>query len=279
MRNQRGFSLVELLVVTVVMGLVVAATYTLYVSTQRTAVTSEEVVDVQQNLRFALDQIASDIRMAGFLVPEGTPALSTTPADLNGNDLVMNTTMQTRRFARIESVTDGSTTVDITVADSEMVDLFNQGDRVYVFRPSPYEELAGAVVDAGKDRGARKLVLRTLTADEVTAEGLAAAPPLVGVEYLAGDVLVASDVSQITYNLDTTAGGNAFLLRRNAGGNNDIVANKISGVQLQYIPDVADVVAVRILMEGQTDETMTGQANFSGVKTRALETVVRLRNR
>lgn len=68
-QRNAGFSLVELLVVTVLMGLVVTAMYGLYLSSQKNAFTSEEVVDVQQNMRIALEEMARDIRLAGFLLP------------------------------------------------------------------------------------------------------------------------------------------------------------------------------------------------------------------
>jgi prepilin-type N-terminal cleavage/methylation domain-containing protein len=70
-RAIRGFTLVEILVVLVIMGLVCAAVYTTFISTQRQAYTQDEVVEVQQNLRAALDYMMRDIRMAGFLTPPG----------------------------------------------------------------------------------------------------------------------------------------------------------------------------------------------------------------
>ena len=264
-RNERGFSLIELLVVTVIMGLVVASIYTLYTGTQKTAITSEEVVEVQQNLRFALDQIASDIRLAGFLVPVGTAPFAAMPASINGADLVINTSMTTRRYARIESFSE--TDLTMTVASSEMVDLFEADDTFFIIRPHTYEELSSGEI-AGKNRLNRTLVLKALL-------------PVTGIEYFPGDVIVPASTVAVSYRLiaDPDGGENVFLLEREVEGATAVVAGKISDVFLTPIPNAIDVVAVRVRIEGQTDETMTGQDNFSGIKTRALETVVRLRNR
>ena len=64
MYSEAGFSLIELLVVTLMMGLVMGAVSTLYVSHQRSATVEAEVVDVQQNLRLAMDLIGQDVSMA-----------------------------------------------------------------------------------------------------------------------------------------------------------------------------------------------------------------------
>jgi prepilin-type N-terminal cleavage/methylation domain-containing protein len=67
-QNEKGFTLVEVLMVSFMLVLVLASVYSLYSVNQRTAVTQDEVVDVQQNLRIAVDEIARDIRLAGFLI-------------------------------------------------------------------------------------------------------------------------------------------------------------------------------------------------------------------
>ena len=285
-RNQRGFSLVELLVVTVIMGLVITSIYTLYLGTQKTAITSEEVVEVQQNLRFALDQIASDIRLAGFLVPNGTDPFTETPESINGNDLVMNTSMITRRYARIDTVLN-TAPPEFIVASREMVDLFDVGDRIFVIRPHTYEVLWDGRIINGKDRDERKLVARPFDDDDSEPA------ELLPIEFFPGDVLVPANTVAVSYRLiaDPNGGANVFLLEREVDGTSAVVAGKITDLTLRYllidgteetdftIADRSDIVAVRVRIEGQTDETMTGQDNFSGIKTRALETVVRLRNR
>ncbi len=64
--KQQGFSLTELLVAMVMVGIVMAAVYSTYKSQQDTYVAQEQVAEMQQNLRASLYQMARDLRMAGF---------------------------------------------------------------------------------------------------------------------------------------------------------------------------------------------------------------------
>jgi len=68
-RRTSGFTLVEILVVMTIFGVVIGAVYSLYLTHQKTAYVQEDVVDLQQNLRIAMDSITRDMRMAGMLVP------------------------------------------------------------------------------------------------------------------------------------------------------------------------------------------------------------------
>jgi len=68
--KQKGFTLIELLMVAFMLGLVMISLYSLYTSSQRHAYVQEEVADVQQNLRVAMDSITRDVRHAGFMTTE-----------------------------------------------------------------------------------------------------------------------------------------------------------------------------------------------------------------
>ncbi|MDD2542043.1 MAG: prepilin-type N-terminal cleavage/methylation domain-containing protein [Desulfuromonadaceae bacterium] len=82
LKNKNGFSLVEILVVIAMLGIVMGAVYTLFITHQRTAYTSDETVEVQQNLRIAMDAVTKDLRMAGMLVD----FISTTPISLTADN-------------------------------------------------------------------------------------------------------------------------------------------------------------------------------------------------
>ncbi len=61
-----GFTLVELMLTMVISGIVVAAIYSAYISQQRTYLAQEQVAEMQQNIRAAIDMMAREIRMAGY---------------------------------------------------------------------------------------------------------------------------------------------------------------------------------------------------------------------
>lgn len=154
-RDRRGFTLVELLIVTALLGIFMAAVLGLVRTTQRHTYTSDEVVEVQQNLRVALDSLSRDLRLGGLgvaddaFITEAPPQLSCTDTNNDGDCLDageaevlrFQTLSATGKVARLGG--SGFTTgVDptayetIPLASAEMVRLFKGGDYVRIFRPS-----------------------------------------------------------------------------------------------------------------------------------------------
>jgi len=66
MRRNSGFSFVELLVVVAILGLIMAAIYTVFQTSSRSYVVQDRVVAMQQDARFGVDYIADLLRMAGY---------------------------------------------------------------------------------------------------------------------------------------------------------------------------------------------------------------------
>jgi len=64
--NRKGLTLIELLIALVISGILIAAIYKTFVSQQHTYTVQEQVVDMQQNIRIAINQMLREIRMAGF---------------------------------------------------------------------------------------------------------------------------------------------------------------------------------------------------------------------
>ena len=66
MKNSRGFTLVELLVVLAITGIIGTAIMNLYVKSIRVQTAQTTLVRTQQNLRATLDYLVGQIRMAGY---------------------------------------------------------------------------------------------------------------------------------------------------------------------------------------------------------------------
>jgi type IV pilus assembly protein PilW len=64
--NSRGFTLVEIMIALFLSGVIMAAVSTVFISQQRTFTAQDQVVEMQQNLRAALQIIEREIRMAGY---------------------------------------------------------------------------------------------------------------------------------------------------------------------------------------------------------------------
>ena len=65
-KSHDGFTLVELMIAMAIAGIIVAAIFMTFTSQQKSQVTQQLVVDMQQNTRAALFMMQREIRMAGF---------------------------------------------------------------------------------------------------------------------------------------------------------------------------------------------------------------------
>jgi prepilin-type N-terminal cleavage/methylation domain-containing protein len=64
--SHRGFTLVELLIAMAISSIVLAAIYSIFVSSQKLNTSNEVTAKIMQNLRLSLDMMESDIQMAGL---------------------------------------------------------------------------------------------------------------------------------------------------------------------------------------------------------------------
>ena len=99
-RNEKGFSLTELLIYSLLLMLVLSAVYGILMSAVRSWQTGENIVEIQQNARMAMDRMVSELRVCDGIV-DTTTYNSTTISiyfwdDKNGNGT--NDSDETKRF-------------------------------------------------------------------------------------------------------------------------------------------------------------------------------------
>lgn len=82
LRNQKGITLIELMIATSVLGIAVSGMYSAYRSQLKTFMIQKQTAEMQQNIRAGLDIMVREIRMAGY-DPLGTAdaAILTASAD------------------------------------------------------------------------------------------------------------------------------------------------------------------------------------------------------
>ena len=93
LKEEAGFTLVELLAAMVIAVVVMAGIYSAYYSQQKNATAQEQTAEMRQNLRAGLDLMAREIRMAGYDPTQSANAGITAAAsnsiiftsDLNGD--------------------------------------------------------------------------------------------------------------------------------------------------------------------------------------------------
>jgi prepilin-type N-terminal cleavage/methylation domain-containing protein len=66
LKEDKGVTLIELLIALVISGVLIAALYRTFIGQQKTYTVQEQVADMQQNVRVAISRMMREIRMAGF---------------------------------------------------------------------------------------------------------------------------------------------------------------------------------------------------------------------
>jgi prepilin-type N-terminal cleavage/methylation domain-containing protein len=65
-KSKEGVTLIELLIAMLISAILVAGIYRTFIHQQKTYATQEQVADMQQNVRVAINRMMREIRMAGF---------------------------------------------------------------------------------------------------------------------------------------------------------------------------------------------------------------------
>ncbi len=66
MRSNRGFTLVELMVTLALVGIVIAAIFSVFTIQRKSYTAQEQVVEMQENIRASVGLMGRDLRMAGY---------------------------------------------------------------------------------------------------------------------------------------------------------------------------------------------------------------------
>jgi prepilin-type N-terminal cleavage/methylation domain-containing protein len=66
LKKSKGVTLIELLIALVISAILIAGIYRTFIQQQKSYATQEQVADMQQNVRVAINRMMREIRMAGF---------------------------------------------------------------------------------------------------------------------------------------------------------------------------------------------------------------------
>ncbi|MDH4158173.1 MAG: prepilin-type N-terminal cleavage/methylation domain-containing protein [candidate division Zixibacteria bacterium] len=89
-RNQRGLSLLEVIIALAVMGVVTIAIFQLYITQHKNYMTQDDISVIQQNARSSIDEIARNVRMAGHEIPAGLEAIAAANTDPDTITVIYN---------------------------------------------------------------------------------------------------------------------------------------------------------------------------------------------
>ncbi len=272
--KQRGFSLVEMIIVMAMLGVVIMAVMSLFIPAVRSTSVQTQVSDVQANLRLAMNRMTEDLVLAGFLVNpgdvtgggaagaifwEGDVSLKDT------DDLTVRTRTIGNSFARVIAYNSGT----LGLSDADMASAFPQGTSVRLFEPMTAEEVDGVVYSV--DTNTTTAVIGTVTYPVLT---VSPTPPDVPKETV---VLKVKDNAQpplqtIRYRVNNGA------LERIVNGSTQILARNVESVLFNYEDSTSGAIKrVDITLTGQP-VGLSGGGIESSAKDRQLQTSVALRN-
>jgi Tfp pilus assembly protein PilW len=87
LKQVRGASLLEVLIALAITGVVTLAIFKAYITQHRHYIVQEDVTDIQQNARAAIDELIRHVRMAGYDLPMGLAAI--TPSNTNPDTITL----------------------------------------------------------------------------------------------------------------------------------------------------------------------------------------------
>ena len=219
-KRNAGFSLVELMVAVVVMGVVTSQLLLAFSHQHTTSMEQERTIEVQQEARLISDMILSDLRIGGFMVPDFS-AVASLDGGVNGSDILCvsdSTIINDNTLAAAPSKFPGATittafagaTSSVTVSAASM-DIDGDGDDDFAVND-------GLLIGTGTE--AHCAVITNIGGTTISF-----APSTVGgFSGAVGDVVVPALVYQI----------NGTTITRNSM----VLSNHIEDLQVQFGVDI-----------------------------------------
>ncbi|MEA3386753.1 MAG: PilW family protein [Thermodesulfobacteriota bacterium] len=247
----RGFTLVELVVSMFIAGIVLIAIFTVFKSQQKSYLIQDQVTEMQQNIRAAMDIMVRDIRMAGY--SHGAPGFGIT--DIRPRDKAYS----------VDITITGNGALEFT-ADFDDNGTLSGGETISY---SVYDFPVGTGGDGINDLGRNSGGGRQLVAENIEALGFAYAFDADGDGIL--DTYNVVGNQQVIWAVDSD-GDNDLDRNLDTNGNGDIDENDGPGlggnglIGGTAIPDVnpQDIRAVHIWMLARTEH---GDNSFLNTKT------------
>jgi len=107
--NRKGVTLIELLVALVICGMVAAGIYQVFIAQSKTYTVQEQVTEVQQSVRSAMEILLRDLRMAGYDSDSllSTITITSPVANLSDNAITVNYEYYDKTLAQYQKHTVG----------------------------------------------------------------------------------------------------------------------------------------------------------------------------
>ena len=271
LKKDKGITLIELLVALVLSGLLLAAAYRTFIGQQKTYVVQEQVVDMQQNVRAAINRMVTELRMSGFGNVSMVLPVTFTTGTFNN---VLNLNSPTAGALTIVSAVGGTSTLTIeggvgqtqvvvsTLKDGQGNDLFDTVNRRYISVGGMDSHMITSI-----DSGTKTITLNG---------------PLTFYHPVGTPVYT---IRALSYQVAVVSGIRTLLRDENLGNGAQPQADNIENLQFTYLdssgnPTVnpADIRIVRVSLTARAERQDPDLNNGDGYRRRQIASNIHLKN-
>ena len=270
-RMRRGVTLVELLISLAVSGILVAALYRAFAGQQKNYAVQEQVVDIQQNVRVAINRMMRETRMAGFgnvamVLPitfsSGTFNNILNPDTPAAGSLTLICPIREAATLSGSETVGGNQIIVSRLNDDGGNPLFDTADRKYI-SIGGVESHTITSIESGT---------KTITLNGALIFNHAAATPVFGIR-------------AISFQVGTLSGKPVLLRDEHTGDGGQPEADGIEDLQFQYLDASgnptgvpADIRIVRVSLTARTETKDPELKAGDGYWRRRIASNIHLRN-
>lgn len=256
-KKKNGLTLIELLIALVLSSILIAGLYQIFISQQKTYMVQDQVADMQQNIRVAIDQMTREIRMAGY-----------------GGDMLAI-------FGNINGFTSIITPADdsITILLADQVGVLKQNA---IKNTNQLKVTNASIFNTDKKKylclnGLNNYLIQSVITDTITLT-----------TSLTEDHLINEPVyiiKAITYSLGVSGGKTVLRRNENTGGGSQPLAENIESLQFSYFDangnvtsNPPDILMVRVAVTSKTNRSDPEYKGGDGYRRRTLSSHIQVRN-
>ena len=270
-KKDKGITLIELMVALVIGGFLLAATYRTFISQQKTFVIQEQVVDMQQNVRAAINRMMTELRMSGFGNVSMVLPVTFSTGTFNN---VLNLNTPAAGALTIVSAVGGTSTltaeggvgqtqvVVTTLTDGQGNALFDTGNRKYISIGGLESHVITSI-----DNGTKTITLNG---------------PLTFYHPVGTPVYT---IRALSYQVALVNGIPTLLRDENMGGGAQPQADNIENLQFTYLDadgnptaNPADIRIVRVSLTARAERQDPDLNNGDGYRRRQIASNIHLKN-
>jgi prepilin-type N-terminal cleavage/methylation domain-containing protein len=256
-KKKNGLTLIELLIALVLSSILIVVLYQIFISQQKNYTVQDQVADMQQNIRVAIDHMTKEIRMAGY-----------------GGDILAI-------FGNINGFTNIITPADnsITILLADQVGVLKQNA---IKDTNQLKVTNASIFNTEKKKylclnGLNNYLIQSVITDTITLS-----------TSLTEDHLINESVyiiKAITYSLGLSSGKTVLRRNENTGGGAQPLAENIESLQFTYFDANGNVTSnppdIRVVRVAVTSKTNMSDPEFKGgdgYRRRTLSSNIKVRN-